>query len=126
MVEIVNGSNASNFNASAVKPTGTTPVSTDIKTLYTEFEKTASTSRNRGQKATEIKDLIKATSAIIGKNKLALAALYRVIKSQNPDRKLDRSYFYNTALKQFENEKDDKDVVWIDVSKETQKLIPTT
>lgn len=102
--------------------TPTKPVPTNVKDLYAELEKEAITGNNRGQKAETIRTAIEASARQIGKTKLAASAVFKIVKAQLGDGlKIDRSYFNNVVQKAWATEKDDKGVVWIDLSKPITK-----
>lgn len=91
----------------------------DMKALYAQFESEAKSRSSRGEKAEKIRQFVKGAAAQIGKNRLAMAAMYRLAKKNlaQPDEKFDRSYFTNVVEKAFETVKDDEGTVWIEVSK---------
>ena len=98
------------------------PVPTNVKDLYAELEKEAMTGSNRGQKAEVIRTAVENAAKQIGKNKLAASAVYKIVKAQLGDTpKIDRSYFNNVIAKAWETVKDEKGVVWIDLSKPVNK-----
>lgn len=98
------------------------PVPTNVKDLYAELEKEAMTGSNRGQKAEVIRTAVENASKQIGKTRLAASAVYKIVKAQLGDTpKVDRSYFNNVVTKAWETSKDEKGVVWIEISKPVNK-----
>ncbi len=98
------------------------PVPTNIKDLYAELEKEAVTGNSRGQKAEVIRTAVENAAKQIGKTKLAVSAVFKIVKTQFGDNpKIDRSYFNNVIQKAWETSKDEKGVVWIDLSKPITK-----
>lgn len=98
------------------------PVPTNVKDLYAELEKEAMSGSSRGQKAELIRTAVENVSKQIGKTKLAAAAVYKIVKTQLADSpKVERSYFNNIVTKAWETSKDEKGVIWIDISKPINK-----
>lgn len=98
------------------------PVPTNVKDLYAELEKEAIAGNNRGQKAEVIRTAVEAAAKQIGKTKLAASAVYKIVKVQcGESPKVDRSYFNNVVQKAWGTSKDEKGVVWIDISKPITK-----
>ena len=106
-----------NQNANTKPAQPVKPLPTDVKELYAEFEKSLATSSARGVKAKKIRGFIEEVVKVLGKDRVNLSAVHKVINTKHPDEKVDRSHFNNIVNSAWEVEKDENGTVWILINK---------